>query len=402
MQLVSIRPLVVILAFFVQTSIRAENPPEAAKPRPLPPALLKPEIGGYVTSAQLTPDGKYLTTIESDVITFDKKSKKGINRFTVYDTTTYERVRRFECGQELPMGLRHHIYGKDPTTAYITVSQTDPLLRQMIAFDIESGKITKTLDPDLGFLQRPQSSPDGKYIAMYFYENHIKKPRLGQSFFGLWSLDRFELIRELRPNDADNATSAVFASDNKTAAMSITKDQNEGIVEVDYLTGIESRRIIIPRREPHISVAASPSLYIHDNRYLVISGGECIYDDDKKGCKVMGFLRIWDRKTGDIRKVGSAIDSYMGAQAISQDGKHLYTSHGEWREDISNHILGVITCWDTKTWKEVWKTTVKYGQPHQVFLTPSGKDMWFTNYSGLWQIEAQTGKLRAGLIETKE
>jgi WD40 repeat protein len=200
----------------------------------------------------------------------------------------------------------------------------------------------------------------------------------------------------------------LFAPDGKALAVNYKSKTGNGIVELDSKTGVELRKTTLSTIDPTATLVASPAVYSPDGKWLVVGGGEAV-PIGPNSSRLVGYLRVWERDTGKIRTLGDGSShDYFRTVALSPDGKRLFagTRGANEHTEIRNKRrvtwqVGVVHCWDTTTWKELWSIETPGGVPTRLTIAPSGRRLWVADLLGLSMIDADNGKTRGQLIESK-
>jgi WD40 repeat protein len=155
-------------------------------------------------------------------------------------------------------------------------------------WDLDTGKLRKTIRGDSGGVKSLAFSPDGKMLA-----TSSKKIKL-------WDLDTGKLLRSL--NEESNARSIAFSPDGKTLA---TGDYNGTILLWDLKTK-NPPRIMSGNEAPSLFVAFSP-----DGKMLASSGSSG------------GAIKIWNLQTQDLPQTIEGNSYQVSALAFSPDSQTI-------------------------------------------------------------------------------
>lgn len=361
----------------------------SAQPEPDPKALPASTPGNQVVSVAYSPDGKLLAVVEANLLL----GSKNTSRLMVFDSKTYALIRQVDGPanetEAIPAlrGVRFFPDGKSLVLTYHGGS--------LYTCDLATWTIRKPIKDSASILLNLSMSPDGKLLSISHY------PRQGgQIRNAIWDSKTFKPLRDIKL-DVELPYGGIFSPGGEALAFGYT-GREAGVVEIDPLSGKEVRRIALKARTPGAKPVATPVKYTPDSKWLVMGGGEAI-PVRANASALRGYLRVWNRETGEVRTQGDGKNDYFRTVTLSPDGKRIY---GGTNSDVTNQTnrmswkAGEVCCWDTDTGREIWSTKLDAGAPEKLVVAPSGLRLWVADAHGLWMLDAETGKSCGQLIQT--
>jgi len=369
------------------------KPPVAKEPvEPIDP---EPEQSkGWAPAAAYSRDGKLLALSMSDTKTI-----------RLYEPINWKVIHTLEGPKEL---CHAAVFSADGKTLYVACYDG-----KVYTWDTKTGKAGDTLDPKAGPCTGLILSPDGKVLASGHFDVDGKK-----SSIELWDTGTGKSLRTLSADVPLLANSITFTPDGKTAAggyHAAHADPKDlvgfhGVIEWDVATGKEEKRTAIPRITPGASPVTHTVGYTQDGKKMIVGGGEAVpLPGVANGCTCVGYLWVFDRKTGELERtmIANVRSDYVRQFTLSADGKKLYVpTHTPYRKVMRNGIqtemsFSTLQCWDTETWEMDW---AHEDEPHTVtalIASPNGTRVVVSDTSGCYLLDAKTGEPKGGLVKAK-
>ncbi len=137
-----------------------------------------------------------------------------------------------------------------------------------------------------------------------------------------------------------------------------------------------------------ISIAVSP-----DGRWVATGGGDAI-PVGENARNLSGHLRIfdWERKKFVTEPYTLATD-YVRAVHFSPDSKYLYSGSYSVPPEGGQYIAG-IRAYRVGDWVSQWNATLGNGNPHELSVSPNGKDILVPDSGNLQIVDAKDGTVR--------
>lgn len=370
------------------------KPPVAKAPADVPePADPEPEqLKGWAPGAAYSSDGKFLALTMSESKTV-----------RLYDPPTWKVIHTLEGPKELCPAV---VFSADGKTLYAACDDG-----KLYTWDTKTGKAGETLAPKARGCSGLILSPDGKVLASGHFDVDEKK-----SAIELWDTATGKSLRSLSADVPLLANSITFTPDGKTVAggyhAAHATPPNlagfHGVIEWDVETGKEVKRVAIPRITPGATPITHTVGYTKDGKKLIVGGGEA-EPTPGGGCFCIGYLWVYDRKTGEVEHtlISNNRSDYIRQFTLSTDGKKLYVpTHTPYRKVMRNGIqtdmsFSALQCWDTETWEMDW---AHEDEPHTVTAlaaSPNGNRLVVSDTSGCNLLDAKTGEPKGGLFKAK-
>lgn len=367
-----------------------KSKPPAAKEPVEPPDPEPEQLKGWAPGAAFSRDGKLLALTMSDTKTI-----------RLYDTSTWKVIHTLEGPKEV---CHAAVFSADGKTLYSACYDG-----KVYTWDTKTGKAGDTLDPQVGPCTGLILSPDGKVLASGHHSTDGKTTSIE-----LWDATTGKPLRSLKADVPLLANSIAFAPDGKTIAGGYHASHIDptdlagfhGVIEWAVGTGKEAKRTAVPRTKPGDSPVVHTVGYTTDGKKLIVGGGAA-EPTQGGGCFCIGYLWVFDRKTGELDRtvLENVRTDYVRQFTLSADGRKLYVpTHTPRRKVMRNGVLtemsfSSLQCWDTQTWEMDW---AHEGEPNIVTcltVSPNGKRVVVSDTSGCYLLDAATGEPKGGLVK---
>jgi RNA polymerase sigma factor (sigma-70 family) len=347
----------------------------------------EPEQGEDVLALKFSPDGKWLAVAEGRGAGQDKA------RVRLWDTKTHRPARTLAGPEKWVRGLCFAPKGE------IIAGCCDD--GKIYLWDTRTGDPRKTLVGHRGTPQAVAFAADGNTLASSgaTFEAGVETV----SSLILWDVAKGKLLRHVdMRNDglSGTGTGLAFAPGGKVLAVACA-GAFRGVILLDVATGNEVQRLRYDSGFPN-AVAFSP-----DGRWLASGGGDAIPITPNES-KIIGHVKVWDRKTGKLYKtLIDPTEGYFRAIVFSKDGKHLFAgSPGPERKRVMNGRrfntpASLVHCWDTKDWGRFW--TVESdggGVVWALDVSPDGRTVAVSDSFVTGLIHVPTGRWVRPLIQS--
>jgi len=291
------------------------------------------------------------------------------------------------------------IFDQSPMSAVLAARGIEAILfyldGRMQIWNIEKGLKVKDLESDRKGFSYARSSPNGDLVGC------LSRPRRegDSSTILLWNTRDWTLAGKIET--ADRVNDYCFAADGRQvfACVGHPTDQKHlgftGIVAWDLKSKKEEGRIDYGPGFP-IRIAVSP-----DGRWVATGGGDAV-PISENARRLSGHLRVfdWEGKKFQAEPYTLATD-YVRAVQFSPNGKYLYGGSfsappggGRYISAIRAYNVGSVH----GDWNFQWETTLGYGNPFELSVSPNGQDILVPDSEKLHIIDAQDGTIRGAKL----
>lgn len=342
-------------------------------------------------------DGKRLALTSDFFVT-------GTKTLRLYDTTTWKLLHTLEGLNGISYSAA---FSADGGTLYAACNDG-----KIYSWDTKTGKAGQALYPKAGPCSGLILSPDGKTLASGHYDPDGQKTAIH-----LWDAATGKPVRSISGDDPLLPNSLAFTPDGKTIAGGYHATHSDsknvggfhGVIEWDVAIGKELARLNTPRITPGATPITHTLAYTTDGKRLIVGGGEADPIPGGGGCMCIGYLWVFDRKTGEVERtlIGHRPTDYVRLIALSADGKKLFVpTHTPPRRVVRNgqvlmQSFSSLQCWDTETWELDWAHEREAGTVFAVGPSPDGKRVVVSDTGGCFLLDAKTGDEKGGLVRVK-
>jgi RNA polymerase sigma factor (sigma-70 family) len=361
--------------------LQAQAPPRISRqaPKKLPDqAPAAPEQGEDVLALKYSSDGRWLAIAQGG------GGGEGAVMVRLWDRKTSRPVRTLPGPEKWVRGLCF-----TPNGETLAGCCDDG---KIYLWDTGTGKLRKALDGHRGTIQAIAIAADGKTLASssLINENGVD----AVSPLKIWDLIEGKLLREIESPDGPygTGTGLAFAPTGTLLAVACAR-AFRGVRFVDVSTGKEVQRLPYDAGFP-LAVAFSP-----DGKWLASGGGDALPISPQES-KLIGHVKVWDRKTGRLHKtLIDPTDGYFRAIAFSRDGKHLFSGcPGPIRplmrdgRQIGTRLVNQLRCWETARWEQRWTAEGDLGEVWALDVSPDGRTVAASDGWGVRLLDAATGQ----------
>jgi WD40 repeat protein len=282
------------------------------------------------------------------------------------------------------------VFDRAPMSAVVVARGTDVVLfyldGRVQVWSVDTRRRVKDLESDRKDFGYAHSSPDGGLVACLSYA------RQGNSSAILFWNTR-DWTTAGRIESAERISDFCFTPDGRQvlACVGHPTDQKHlgftGIVTWNLATKQEAGRIEYGTGFP-IRIAVSP-----DARWVATGGGDAV-PVAENARSLSGHLRVfdWVGKKFVTEPYTLATD-YVRAVQFSPDSKLLYSGSYSDPPGGGQYIAGV-RAYRVGDWVSQWNTTLGNGNPHELCVSPNGKDILVPDSGNLQIIDAKDGTVR--------
>jgi WD40 repeat protein len=257
-------------------------------------------------------------------------------------------------------------------------------------WSVNGGVKTKELESDRQNFIRACLSPDGELVACLSFRGE------GQtSAILLWNTR--DWTNAGRIGSAERINDFCFTPDgrNVLACVGHPTDQKHlgftGIVAWNLASQEEVGRIEYGSGFPG-RIAVSP-----DGRWVATGGGDAILFGGS-GRRLSGHLRIFDwERTTFVAEPYTLETVYVRAVRFSPDSKRLYSGSYSVPPGGGEYIAG-LRAFRVGDWVAEWNATLGNGNPHELSVSPNGKDLLVPTGGYLEVVDAKDGISRGAKL----
>jgi RNA polymerase sigma factor (sigma-70 family) len=214
-------------------------------------------------------------------------------------------------------------------------------------------------------------SADGSRLAISAWGNGIDRER-SEYIFELRVLDAQAGLKWSHVGRGEKASSLAFSPDDKILASAGWKD-----VRLWNSWSGEPLRTLRPTRGGINAVAFTP-----DGRTLIGGGIDRLNSEDRP--PAAGLLTIWNVATGDVLHALEGHGDVVRTIAVAPNGKTFASGNSGPAE---------VKLWDISTGKLKWAIKAAKYEILSLAFAPDGRTLIYSDKDGVFEIDAETGKL---------
>jgi RNA polymerase sigma factor (sigma-70 family) len=380
--LIALVSLLGLLPFALQvTGLQAQAPPRISRQaaeRPPQQAPAVPEQGEDVLALKYSPDGKWLAIAQGG------GGGEGPVMVRLWDTKSNRPARTLPGPDKWVRGLCF-----TPNGETLAGCCDDG---KIYLWDTGTGELRKSLEGHRGTPQAIAIAADGKILASSSldHENGV----VTATPLKIWDLTDGKLLREIESPDGPDGTGTGLAFAPKGNLLGVACARAfRGVRLVDVTTGKEVQRLPYDAGFP-LAVAFSP-----DGRWLASGGGDALPISPQES-KLIGHVKVWDRKTGRLHNtLIDPTDGYFRAIAFSRDSKHLFSGcPGPIRplmrdgRQIGTRVVNQIRCWESARWEQRWSAEGDLGEVWALDVSLDGRTVVASDGWGVRLLDVATGQ----------
>lgn len=279
-------------------------------------------------------------------------------------------------------------FGRSPMSAVLAGNEQIVLFYfdvRVQVWNVETGMKVKDLECDRQRFGYSYLSPDGQTVGVLSYgRNGDPSAILFWNTRDWMPAGRIESAERI--NDFSfTATGQVLAcvghpTDQKdmgfTGIMSWNLDTKEETISVEYGSGFPIR------------ITASP-----DGLWVALGGGDAV-PAGANGRNLSGHLRVFDWSDKDVateKELYTLPSDYVRAVRFSPDSKFLYSGANS-----------ELRAYRTGDWREPeWESKVGDDNPHEIVVSPNGKDVLVPTSTSLKIVDTKDGAVRGSKLTFK-
>jgi WD40 repeat protein len=257
-------------------------------------------------------------------------------------------------------------------------------------WSVETGTKIKELEGDRRDFGYAHASPNGDLVACLSYGREGKS-----SAILFWNTSDWTSAGKIETSERINDFCFTADSQEVRACVGHPTDQRflgfTGIIGWNVASKEEVGRIDYGPGFP-IRVAVSP-----DGRWLATGGGDAI-PVSPIARNLSGHLRIFDWKLKTfVKELYTLPSDYVRAVQFSPDSQHLY-SGSYIAPPMGGESLAGIKAFRVEDWVAEWTATLGGGNPHELTISPNGKDILVPDSRHLQIIDAKDGAVRGAKL----
>lgn len=286
------------------------------------------------------------------------------------------------------------IFDRAPISAVVAGSGADVVLfyldGRVQVWNIDTRRKVKDLESDRKGFGYAHASPDGRLAGA------LSNGREGKSSALLfWNARDWTTAGRIETKERINDFCFTASGRRVLACVGHPTDQKHlgftGIVAWDLESKKELSRIEYGSGFP-IRIAVSP-----DGRWVATGGGDAV-PIAENARRLSGHLRIfdWEDKKFVVEPYTLASD-YVRAVQFSPDSKYLYSGSYS-APPAGGQYIAAIKAYRAGDWVCQWDATLGNGNPHEVCVSPNGKDILVPDSSKLQLVDAKDGNVRGAIL----
>lgn len=283
-----------------------------------------------------------------------------------------------------------NIFDRAPMSAVLTPGGRDVALfyydGRAQVWNVDTGTKIKNLVSDSVGFSYSQVSPDGELVACL-----SQGPPGTSCAILLWNTRDWTTNGKIETKERIN--DFCFAPDGRQVLTCVghPTDQKEfgftGIIAWNLATKEQAGKIEYDEGFP-IRIAMSP-----DGRWVATGGGDAI-PSGPNARSLSGHLRIFDWKTKKfVAEPYTLATDYVRSLQFSPDSQFIYSGSystpaggGEYDAGIGAYRIG--------DWVSQWKAPLGHGNPHEISISPNGRDILVPDSGHLQVVDAKDGTIR--------
>ena len=289
------------------------------------------------------------------------------------------------------------VFDRTPMSAILVNDGTEIILfyhdSRVQVWNFDTGLKIKDLENEALGLGYARLSPNGKLVGC-----------LSRGSDGKSNSIRFWNTRDWSTAESIDSTERIndfcFTSDSTKvlACVGHPTDQKNlgftGILAFDLESMREVERVDFGEGFP-IRIAVSA-----DSRWVATGGGDAV-PVGPNSRRLSGHLRVFDWQNKKFLKELYTLESdYVRCLQFSPDSRFLFA--GAQALDAANRsFAGQVRAFRTKDWDSEWAVDIGLGNPHELVVSPNGKDILAPDYNSLKILDAKSGTLRGTKLTFK-
>ena len=282
------------------------------------------------------------------------------------------------------------VFDRAPICAVLEAGGRDAVLfyhdGRVQVWSVDTCQKIKEIESDRKQFGYAYASPDGELVAAL---SHAREGNTDAVLF--WN--KRDWTTAGRIESKDPIYDFCFTADGRQvlACVGHPSDQKNlgftGIVAWDLASKKELGKIEYGTGFP-VRIAVS-----RDGRWVATGGGDAL-PVSENARRLSGHLRIfdWENKkfVTELYTLGS---DYVRAVQFSPDGKYLYSGSYSISPQGGQYVAG-IRAHAAADWVSQWTATLGFGNPHELCVSPNGKDILVADSGNLQIVDAKDGTVR--------
>lgn len=251
-------------------------------------------------------------------------------------------------------------------------------------WNINRGKKVKDLMSDRSSFGYAHVSPDGGLVGVLSYSRNDST-----SAIVLWTTRDWSNVGKIETRE--NIDDFCFSPDGRQVITCVghATDQKDkgftGIIAWNLASKEIAAKIEFGSGFP-VRIAISP-----DGRWVATGGGDAI-PSGPNARSLSGHLRIFDWQRKEFHKELYTLQSdYVRTVQFSADSKRLYAGAYSL---VDRKTAGEIRTYRTTDWALDWKAVVARGNPHEMSISPNGRDILVPDSYFLLVVDPTDGQIR--------
>jgi WD40 repeat protein len=290
------------------------------------------------------------------------------------------------------------IFDRAPMSAVLTARSTDVALfyydGRAQVWSADMGMKVKDLESDRKDFGYAQSSPDGELAACLSYGREGTT-----SAIMFWNTRDWTTAGRIETTDRIN--DFCFTADGRQvmACVGHPTDQKHlgftGIVTWNLATRKEEGRIEYGTGFP-IRIAVSA-----DGRWVATGGGDAV-PIRENARRLSGHLRVFDWEGQKFHAEPYTLETdYVRAVQFSPNAKTLYSGSYSTPPGGGQYVAAIRAfrvSGARRLWIPLWEATLGNGNPHDISVSPNGKDILVPDSGKLQIVDAGDGSVRGAKL----